>query len=54
MATVLDSVTLDDKQPVSMLEQGDSIKLSFQKMNFSEVCRLYGVREVGRNNINGV
>ena len=51
---MLDSVTLDDKQPVNVLEQGDSIKLSFQKMNFSGVCRLYGVREVGRNNINGV
>lgn len=51
---MLDSATLDDKQPVNVLEQGDNIKLSFQKMSFSGVWRLYGVREVGRNNINGV
>ena len=51
---MLDSATLDDKQPVNVLEQWDNIKLSFQKMSFSGVWRLYGVREVGRNNINGV
>lgn len=43
VATILDSATLDDRQPVNVLGQGNNIKLSFHRMNFPGVCRLQGV-----------